>query len=401
MSLRGNHALLHQHRLAHRAMLALGEARFGAGRGDRCVDDLGMSLRGNHALLHQNRLAHRAVLALGESGFGAGRRDRCVDDLGMVLHRAHSCPRAGLLAAARPVAHALGRLGAIRGAGRVAVVHVDLELVAHRLHGLLLHNHLPADRAVLALGQAGCGAGRGHRSVHSGLVVAASKLTYAANVVIPVVLANVFADRAHAVDKAVRRLNYLYIAALAPRLFMRGCRLRPNRRAAIDMKMRGIVLKPAQRAKRRRHAVRALGIVLAPVTTDFANVIADLTFVWPPQTVCIFSLSTAQTPHLSVRGSDYLPYLNAAGGMDDGVGVGSAARTAQRCRQAVPAFRAIHAFGATFIAYTRLVAGVLALIIAGHASASVVVYAAPSMRRLRDLHLAAAAPRLLVRGRRR
>ena len=377
-------------------MLALGEARFGAGRGDRCVDDLGMSLRGNHALLHQNRLAHRAVLALGESGFGAGRRDRCVDDLGMVLHRAHSCPRAGLLAAARSVAHALGRLGAIRGAGRVAVVHVNLELVAHRLHGLLLHNHLPADRAVLALGQAGCGAGRGHRSVHSGLVVAASKLTYAANVVIPVVLANVFADRAHAVDKAVRRLNYLYIAALAPRLFMRGCRLRPNRRAAIDMKMCGIMHGLAQWAKRRRHTVRALGIVRAPEFTDWAISIVIITVI----RIIINLFLTAQTPHFVMRGRNHIPSLLTAGGMDVEVGVGSTARTAQCRRDAGRTLGAIRTRVSTFIANARRVAGVLAHILAGRAFfGTSTSNRVPSVRRLRAGG-AAAIPHLLMGGRR-
>ena len=371
-------------------MLALGEARFGAGRRDRCVDDLGMSLRGNHALLHQNRLAHRAVLALGESGFGAGRRDRCVDDLGMVLHRAHSCPRAGLLAAARSVAHALGRLGAIRGAGRVAGVHVDLELVAHRLHGLLLHNHLPADRAVLALGQAGCGAGRSHRSVHSGLVVSANKFAYAAGVVIPVVLTNVFTDRAPTFNEAVRHLRNLYISALTPRLLVRGLRRRPLQRAAIGMKMCGIVHVIAQWAKRSRHAVRALGIVRAPEFTDWAISIVIITVF----RIIINLFLTAQTPHFVMRGRNHIPSLLTAGGMDVEVGVGSTARTAQCRRDAGRTLGAIRTRVSTFIANARRVAGVLAHILAGRAF-FVSSNRVPSVRHLRAGG-AAAIPHLLV-----
>ena len=213
-------------------MLALRESGFGAGRRDRRVDDLRVALCGNHALLHKNRPAHRAVLALRESGFGTGRRDRSVDDLRVVLHRAHSRPRAGLLAAARSVAHALRRLGAIRSAGCVLVVRVDLELMAQRLHGLLLHNHLLTDCAVLALGQTGCRAGRGNGIIHSGLVVAAGKLACAAdargrivvvgaggfagfaNAVGPVVGAHQFTECANAVDPDVPA-HFATVAALA------------------------------------------------------------------------------------------------------------------------------------------------------------------------------------------
>ena len=300
-------------------MLALGQARFGAGRRDRSVNDLGMSLRGNHALLHKHRPAHRAVLALRKAGCRAGRRHRRVNDLGMLLHRAHSRPRAGLLAAARSVAHALRRLGAIRSAGCVLVVRVDFELMAQRLHGLLLHNHLLADCAVLALGQAGCRAGRGHRIVHCGLAVAAGKLACAAdargrivvvgaggfagfaNAVGPVVGAHQITEYANAVDPFVPA-HFATVAALA---FVPPVRFRVIINVRATAAPRQIMNITAYRYPYLFIRSTAVGAGVFTVRTYAREFV--------PSVLRLRDLQLAAAPHALVRGRSRRPLQRAAG----------------------------------------------------------------------------------------
>ena len=160
------------------------------------------------------------------------------------------------------------------GAARTAVGRVAaLRAARQRLFGavimsqcgddLLFHQHRFADRAVLALDETRRGAGRGHCSIHSGLVVAASKLACAtdargrivvvgaggiadiANTVDPVVGAHQIPDCANAVDPVVGAailtvqaravapavlLGYISsvsLAAAGPHLLMVGRRLIP------------------------------------------------------------------------------------------------------------------------------------------------------------------------------
>ena len=83
----GHNRLLHQHLVAHRAMLTFRQTRLGTRRLHSRVNDLGMSLSRNNFLLHQHRTTYRAVLPFGQPRLGARRLHSLVHDLGMSLSR--------------------------------------------------------------------------------------------------------------------------------------------------------------------------------------------------------------------------------------------------------------------------------------------------------------------------
>ena len=73
MATGGNRLLRHQHFLADRAVLALGQAWLRAGRLHCRVNDFVMAVGRNHILCHQHLPADRTVLACGQAWLRAGR----------------------------------------------------------------------------------------------------------------------------------------------------------------------------------------------------------------------------------------------------------------------------------------------------------------------------------------
>ena len=158
-----------------------------------------MSLRGNLCLCHENLVADGAVLALGQSGLRAGGSDCLVDDLGVplrgnLLHAGENCVTLRALGTGFVSGHSAGcglfsningsMPGCIKclGLGFVAngtSVRPDTRVFAggrsrdlaaiptvSRCRNLrLLDQHLVTDRAMLAFGLAGLGAGGFHRRV--------------------------------------------------------------------------------------------------------------------------------------------------------------------------------------------------------------------------------------------
>ena len=72
--------LLNEHLAAGLAVLALGQAGLGAGRGLRGVNDFLVAERRDNFLLDEHLAAGLAVLALGQAGLSAGRGSGGVDD---------------------------------------------------------------------------------------------------------------------------------------------------------------------------------------------------------------------------------------------------------------------------------------------------------------------------------
>ena len=176
-------------------MLAFGQSGLRAGGGDCRVDDLGVPLCGNHFLSNKNLVADGAVLALGQSGLRAGGSDCLVDDLGVplrgnLLHAGENCVTlralgtgfvSGVNAGCRlfsningSMTSSINRFGSGCVADRAGVGHdtgiftgrsgrdlAVIPTVSLRGNLCLCHENLIADRAVLAFGLAGFGAGGG------------------------------------------------------------------------------------------------------------------------------------------------------------------------------------------------------------------------------------------------
>ena len=79
----GHNRLLHQHLVAHRAVLPFRQTRLSTRRLHGLVDNLGMSLGRNDFLLHQHRITNRAVLPFGQPRLGTRRLHCLVHDLGV------------------------------------------------------------------------------------------------------------------------------------------------------------------------------------------------------------------------------------------------------------------------------------------------------------------------------
>ena len=78
-----NFFLCYQNLVTNRAMLALGQARFGTSGCDRCVDFLGMAKRCNFFLCNKDLATYRAMLSLGQACRGAGRSYCLIHGLGV------------------------------------------------------------------------------------------------------------------------------------------------------------------------------------------------------------------------------------------------------------------------------------------------------------------------------
>ena len=107
----------------------------------------------DHFLGNEDFVADRAVLALGQSGLRAGGLNCLVDDLGVSL-------RGNLFCFGRIADRAGKGLYALVFAGRCGRNLALVPAVSLRGNHCLCHENLIADRAMLALGLAGCGAGR-------------------------------------------------------------------------------------------------------------------------------------------------------------------------------------------------------------------------------------------------
>ena len=117
-----------------------------------------VALGGNRLLLYGNSVADRAVLALSQASFLAGCVNSLINDFGMAL--------GGNIAVLGFTAGAGSGLGALFGTGGSLGLLPFAEAVTLGRDGLLLYENGIANRAVLALGQAGFLAGCGNGLVN-------------------------------------------------------------------------------------------------------------------------------------------------------------------------------------------------------------------------------------------
>ena len=139
------------------AMLALGQAGFGAG-GCHCrIDHFGVTLGRDNFLSDQNFVTDRAVLAFGQTGFGAGGFLGLVDHFGVTLGRDNFLSDQNFVTDRAVLA--FGQTGFGAGGFLGLVDHFGVTLGQDNF---LSEQNIAAYGAVLALGQAVCGTGGCH-----------------------------------------------------------------------------------------------------------------------------------------------------------------------------------------------------------------------------------------------
>ena len=155
----GHNRLLHQHLVAHRAVLSFGQPRLGTGRLHSRVNDFRMPSRLDLRQPRENLAADAALCPCRASGLGAGRLH--------LRHRHNGVPRgadrlrSGRGALSTSIGFHAGSCAGWHNGDLAAVPAVPLGG-----HNRLLHQHLVAHRAMLPFRQARLSASRLHGLIH-------------------------------------------------------------------------------------------------------------------------------------------------------------------------------------------------------------------------------------------